>query len=180
MTKTKSDFIESYHELTKEIDTISLRLSKMHAEQILCKPGCSSCCESISVFEVEFDAIQTYLKNNQTTLPSKSFIQKFTKSCRYLVKNKCAIYEVRPIICRTQGLPILYRSFDNDNYELSVCKLNFKKVNPVFFNGDNALMLSPFNTQLLMLNQAYLKAIKPEEKNINKRRYLYELEEFGK
>ncbi len=177
MNDKKLGYFANYHSLIGEIDELSEVLSAQHTSQMQCKEGCSSCCESISVFAVEFDSIQRQIKDEKILLPKRGLFQSITKGCRFLVKNRCSIYSIRPLICRTQGLPILYRSATSNHYELSVCKLNFKKVSPSFFNDGNALMLSPFNTRFLLLNQAYLKEVKPEEKNINLRRKLFELEE---
>lgn len=175
MDEKNREFTEQYLAIKEELDVISSQLSRLHAPQMKCKAGCSSCCESISVFEVEFDAIQEQITAHSINLAKPLFLQRFTKRCRFLVNNLCSIYEFRPIICRTQGLPILYRSINSDHYELSACKLNFKGINPEFFNDGNALMLSPFNTKLLLLNQAYLKETKPNERNTKRRRNLHEL-----
>ncbi|MBP8850351.1 MAG: YkgJ family cysteine cluster protein [Breznakibacter sp.] len=176
MNEKNREFKEQYLTIREEIDDISTKLSEMYATKMQCKAGCSSCCESITVFEVEFDAIQEQITKHKINLPKPLFLQRFTKRCRFLVNNRCSIYEYRPIICRTQGLPILYRSFNSDHYELSVCKLNFKGVKLNFFNDENALMMSPLNTKLLLLNHAYMKETAPSQKDLNKRRNLYELE----
>lgn len=175
MNEKNREFREEYLTIKEEIDEISTKLSQLHTNQLQCKAGCSSCCESISVFEVEFDTIQEQITKHKIELPKPLFLQKFTKRCRFLVNKRCSIYEFRPIICRTQGLPILYRSFNTDHYELSVCKLNFKGINTNYFNDHNSLMLSPFNTKLLLLNQAYIKANQSTQKDLNRRIDLYEL-----
>ncbi len=176
MDEKNREFTKQYHKIKEDIDVISDRLSHLHAQQMRCKAGCSSCCESISVFEVEFDAIQEQITAHNIKLPKPLFLHRFTKRCRFLVNNRCAIYEYRPIICRTQGLPILYRSMNSNDYELSVCQLNFKGVKLNSFNDENALMMSPLNTKLLLLNHAYMKETAPSQKDLNKRRNLYELE----
>ncbi len=176
MNEKSQEFSTKYLLIRDEIDVLTNRLNHLHTKQMQCKEGCSSCCESISVFEVEFDTIQQQIKASNIKLPKPLFLQRFTKRCRFLVNNRCSIYEYRPIICRTQGLPILYRSMNSNDYELSVCQLNFKGVKLNSFNDENALMMSPLNTKLLLLNHAYMKETAPSQKDLNKRRNLYELE----
>jgi Fe-S-cluster containining protein len=44
--------------------------------------------------------------------------------CPLLIDNRCSIYESRPLICRTQGLPLLMKSEDGEQ-EVDFCPLNF-------------------------------------------------------
>lgn len=136
----------------------------MYATKCNCKAGCNNCCESITVFEVEFDAIQEQITKHKINLPKPLFLQRFTKRCRFLVNNRCSIYEYRPIICRTQGLPNTYRSLQLRSLRTLGMQLNFKGVKLNFFNDENALMMSPLNTKLLLLNHAYMKETAPSQK----------------
>ena len=43
------------------------------------------------------------------------------EQCIFLHNNECTIYPVRPVICRTHGLPIIYP----DRQGIDICPLNF-------------------------------------------------------
>ena len=45
-------------------------------------------------------------------------------ACPMLIDDRCAIYESRPLICRTQGLPLLLEAEDG-GAEVDFCPLNF-------------------------------------------------------
>ncbi|BBH51908.1 YkgJ family cysteine cluster protein [Fluviispira sanaruensis] len=112
-----------------------------------CKSGCSKCCYvDISIFEVEAKSIIEWVKfltpNKKkellTTLESsaspekQNTLGKKNKPCSFLRNDICTIYEVRPTICRTQGLPLQYKVSDVKNQvqlAVDVCPLNFTEEN---------------------------------------------------
>lgn len=155
--------ISEYYKLRNDIDAEISGFEKMHAAQLKCKKGCDSCCESLTIFPLEFMAIKKEL-GDSVELPKKLLFNKFTKSCRFLVNGECQIYNSRPIICRTQGMPLLYENRNGSGFELSVCHLNFVGVNVSTFNMENALYMAPFNSRLYLLNSEFVNS----EKNVNK------------
>jgi uncharacterized protein len=89
--------------LYASIDAEAHRIAGLHACRLLCKKSCASCCvDDISVFEIEAEHIrQQGKKILETEKPHQQ------GSCAFLDKdNSCRIYEVRPYVCRTQGLPL--------------------------------------------------------------------------
>lgn len=90
-------------ELYKEIDAQTDYLEKANQDRLHCRKGCFSCCvEDISVFEVEAE----YIRHHH-----HAFLEKeepgSVGSCAFLSpKGGCRIYENRPYVCRTQGLPL--------------------------------------------------------------------------
>jgi hypothetical protein len=155
--------LNKYFELRNDIDKDVAAFETMHKLQLKCKKGCDSCCESLTLFPIEYFAIQNELGTN-ANLPSKKWLSGVTKSCRFLIKGECSIYNSRPIICRTQGLPLLYENFEGTGFELSVCKLNFKGVDVTKFNKETALFMSPFNSRLFLLNSQFIKNTKEKYK----------------
>ncbi|PKP08168.1 MAG: hypothetical protein CVU09_16835 [Bacteroidetes bacterium HGW-Bacteroidetes-4] len=153
-----TNLIEAYYKLRQEIDAASVKLEKHHKNQIACKKGCSLCCESLRLFPLELAAIRQELGEYIQQLPKKRF-RLNPKACRFLVNNVCTIYASRPIICRTQGLPLLYENKQGTGFEFSTCRLNFNEVAIESFNQDNALFMSPFNSRLFLLNQQFVKQI---------------------
>ncbi len=102
-----------------------------NSTQMDCKKGCSKCCQTdISVFEIEADRIRQWFHSQSRD--AKDNLKKLWNlpspkgHCSFLVNDFCTIYEARPVICRTQGLP-LYLSSENS---LDYCPLNFKSGDP--------------------------------------------------
>lgn len=114
--------------------------------QMECKKGCSKCCQTdIGVFEIEADRIRNWFYS--LSLESQAELKNLWKmpvekgSCAFLNDNACTIYEARPLICRTQGLP-LFLSSEN---ALDYCPLNFTSGDP---EKSDWLNLERMNTML--------------------------------
>ncbi len=143
-----------YYQLINEIDNLCESLEEKHKQHMNCKKGCDLCCMAISVFPVEFYAIKGELDKQVTgDLP----VPENVDDCRFLVGHSCTIYSSRPVICRTHGLPLLYRSLEDDEqFELSCCELNFTKFDLEDFNGENTYPMDRINSQLYMINKNFV------------------------
>ncbi len=79
------------------------RLAVRHAARMQCRVGCAGCCvDEITVFEVEAQRIRArhaaLLEDEPPHPPG---------ACAFLDRaGACRIYEDRPYVCRTQGLPL--------------------------------------------------------------------------
>ncbi|TAJ11183.1 YkgJ family cysteine cluster protein [Marinilabiliaceae bacterium JC017] len=153
-----NNYLNKYRILREEIDTEVEKLWKEHHTNMQCQKGCDQCCLNFSVFPVEFDAIkeQVHEQYSETfALPTTET----TDKCAFLKDHRCTIYEARPIICRTHGLPLLYMDAEGDNWELSHCELNFSKVDETYFHTENTFQQDTFNSELFLLNKAYIKQL---------------------
>lgn len=107
----------------RQIDLLTGKLEKIHAERLSCKKGCSACCvDGITVFEVEAENIR---RRHGGLLENGAPREK--GMCVFLDKTgACRIYENRPYVCRTQGLPL--RWFDEWEDQMAefrdICPLN--------------------------------------------------------
>lgn len=124
--------------MNKPIDTLHdnatgffNKVQEKYKSDMLCSAGCSKCCYTdISVFEVESEKITAWFES--LALDFKDQLKNLwsqkndNNACAFLYDNKCTIYEVRPLICRTQGAP-LYLSTENI---LDYCPLNFTHHEP--------------------------------------------------
>jgi Fe-S-cluster containining protein len=108
-----------------KVDLKSRRLEQIHAARLNCRQGCSGCCvDEITVWNVEAENIrQTYpallINENPNT----------NGGCALLDQNgACRIYDSRPYVCRTQGLPLRWLDeSENEIYEFrDICPLNDK------------------------------------------------------
>lgn len=73
-------------------------------------------------------------------------------ACPMLVDDRCAIYESRPLICRTQGLPLLLETEDGEA-EVDFCPLNFTAPDAIAdLNEAHLVPLDELNLKLALVN----------------------------
>jgi len=89
--------------LHAEIARDTRRLHVLHAARLECRKGCSSCCvDGLTVFEVEAELIRD---RHAALLAANA--PHAEGACAFLdADGACRIYEERPYVCRTQGLPL--------------------------------------------------------------------------
>ncbi len=175
----KNNYFHDYFALRDKIDSKAAVITAYYADNIICRSGCSSCCIPISLMPVEFYAIKKELEDKK--LPPGLFdgfsgrctasrsvkteyassepdgnIDTEPESCIFLNNSACSIYRHRPVICRTQGLPLLYYSEYPENYTLAVCGLNFTAVDDDFeFDTEFAIDLDMVNSSLYRINKDF-------------------------
>lgn len=76
-------------------------------------------------------------------------------ACPLLADDQCLLYEARPIICRTHGLPILVT--EGDERRIDVCPLNCQGLETL--PGEAVLDLERLNTLLVSVNVLYLREV---------------------
>jgi Fe-S-cluster containining protein len=158
-----SHFLDNYKQLTARVDTLCNTIAAALGEQITCSAGCSSCCIPITVFPVEASALRETLES----LPAKQAkkIRRHVsehaedKCCPLLFNHRCLMYEARPIICRTHGLPIIYTA--NDQRNSDCCPLNLAGTESL--PGSNVVDLDTLNTLLVAVNSIYLSQAETAE-----------------
>ena len=87
----------------KDVDREADRLSAEHAGRLQCGRGCSVCCvDDITVYTIEAQNIRAAHSDILTGgTPHEA------GKCAFLdEQGSCRIYEDRPYVCRTQGLPL--------------------------------------------------------------------------
>lgn len=122
-----------YQALLAKVDAFSARVEAQQAEGLNCRPGCDGCCRlERSAWAVELDNIRRWLTlqppHRRASLASRRDQPEVRggERCVFLDDDgQCAIYPVRPIICRTHG-PVA-RMPDGG---LAWCELNFPGLPP--------------------------------------------------
>lgn len=164
LCKTKYEAMKgkktTYRKLRDKIDFLALKLENKHQKHMQCKAGCDMCCMDYRIFPVEFYHIRNSLKASgyHHTVPQPND----QESCVFLKDHQCAIYEERPVICRTHGLPLLYQN-DEGDWELSACDLNFTEFDMREFSNKNTFPQDIFNSELFMVNKEFISTF--DEKN---------------
>lgn len=96
-----------------------------------CRAGCDRCChQRLSVFAVEADALRRGLARLAREDPelraqvrAQVHAPEHAGRCVFLVGGVCAIYDERPLICRSHGLPVLE---PGPPPRVDACPLNFQ------------------------------------------------------
>jgi hypothetical protein len=145
---------EAVEALHHEVDRRAARLAARHAARLKCARGCSSCCvDGITVFEVEAARIRG---NHADLLASESPHPE--GACAFLDdEGACRIYEDRPYVCRTQGLPLRWidELEDGSPAELrDICPLNDEGVPVEALDEGDCWTLGPAEEQLARLQAA--------------------------
>ncbi len=107
----------------QKVNAFTQHLSKIHSDRLQCKIGCSGCCiDDLEVFGIEAAYISKHFPEILTSKPHD------TGKCAFLDSNgACRIYDARPLICRSHGLPIRFVETDENNQTtefIDICELN--------------------------------------------------------
>ncbi|HBT97317.1 MAG TPA: hypothetical protein DEB25_06665, partial [Desulfobulbaceae bacterium] len=140
-----------YDRLIKEVDSQIEGLRRFLGPRLNCRPGCAACCQPFSVFALEAALIvgrMAKLAANQAQ-PSAPGV------CVFLDNDLCRIYAIRPLICRSQGLPLAYADLERQCLEVSACPINFPEETE--FAVEELLFLDAANRRLAALNIEYCR-----------------------
>lgn len=149
-------FLDNYKQLTARVDALCSTITEALGTQITCSAGCSSCCTAITIFPVEAAAMQESLNNlpDHQAEAIRRHVQEHAEHerCPLLLHHRCLLYDARPIICRTHGLPIVYDA--EDQRKSDCCPLNLS--DSASLSGTNVVDLDKLNTLLVAVNSIYL------------------------
>jgi len=145
--------VDKYWQLVADLESEVRRISGYYTDRLKCGPGCSDCCRPFAVFPVEAHIIRSAIKQNSEKCCGPGGER--AGFCPLLRARYCTIYELRPLICRTQGLPIGYIDHEHALIEVSACELNFGDGDQ--FEVDRLLMMDTFNGRLREINVAFCK-----------------------
>lgn len=128
-------------ELHRVVDGLVAPLARAHAGRLHCGRGCSSCCvDDLSVFAVEAERIR------------REFPQVLAEpagppgACGFLAADgACRVYDARPYVCRTQGLPL--RWAESGSEARDICPLN-EAVSLLALPADACWTLGPVEARL--------------------------------
>ena len=128
MNETPGEGSSELDALHRAVDQAAVLLEtsfgRAHGYPVACAPGCSGCCvDEITVFEIEARTIRAHhAVLLDTGVPGP------VGACAFLdTDGRCRVYEQRPYVCRTQGLPLRWLEpyGEGGGFEYrDVCKLN--------------------------------------------------------
>lgn len=143
-----------YQTLCRYCDETFARTFDTFQATMRCAKGCAACCVLETVAPLEAAVITSFLHLPGSVMSDEHRSPSHVATdgrCVFLHNDTCVIYPVRPIICRTHGLPLFYP----EQQAIEVCPLNFTDVDlsaidPAFLFDAEAIAAN-----LMRLNLAY-------------------------
>ena len=151
--------VSSYLAFLNKIKELTDNIRSEYPDEINCIEGCCDCCNN--VFIINISIIEGfYLQNgfkqldNEKQAYIKDKILKIKKhieqnpdnkerlECPLLIENRCALYNYRPVICRTFGYPMI----EEKSGKITTCRFNFLSMR------DNQYTVKSISTKVLSAN----------------------------
>jgi uncharacterized protein len=150
--------LDNYLALVARVDELCKATSTSFESQISCHPGCDACCRHLSIFAVEAfalkEAISTLPEPEAELIRAKAAATGSDSPCPLLHDGLCLLYQARPIICRTHGLPLLVTR--EGERAVDFCPENFRELASI--PGSAVIDLDRLNAMLTAINALYLQS----------------------
>jgi uncharacterized protein len=160
---TQNEKFDNYLNLLRKVDSLFETVKRRHEHSFKCMSGCYGCCQpGLSVSEIEWARINEWLQNDPDTRAKIHDLKQMLNQkdfCRLLDRDgRCSIYEVRPLICRSHGMPVSWTNDTGDSNQgelRDVCPLNFTGESLDDLSSSDVLSLDKINTLLSLINRQY-------------------------
>lgn len=178
MNTTTDGRNDAYAALVAKVDAFHADVSRRRSGDLACRRGCDACClVQLSVSAVEAAAIERQLEDVNETVRSR-LLERWNAAqgreggatadapprCIMLEDDgSCAVYAVRPLVCRTQGLALRYppHTFPDeavmgnggDGSDIVWCPLSFKNDPP---QAQDVLEAGRLDEMLVLVNLDYV------------------------
>ena len=146
-------------ELTRKVDAFFDRVTARHGTDMQCATGCSDCCHvRLTVTGVEAGAIRALVSGWPDDRRRDLAATGPTDRCAALdPAGRCKIYDARPLVCRSHGVPIRLRQ--GGLPVVQACHRNFTRTPP---DPDCILDQATLSATLLAVDAAAPRAAGPE------------------
>lgn len=141
------DWVERLHAL---VDEATAPVARASARRLSCRPGCAECCvDGLTVFAIEAAVLRRHYPELFATAEPHA-----PGACALLGEDgRCRVYEHRPYVCRTQGLPLRWLEQDEPSGEIvearDICPKNVAGGPPLEeLTAEECWALGPFEDKL--------------------------------
>ena len=122
---------ERLGDLWQKVDAFHERVGGRYPGALTCRPGCADCCKrELTVTGVEAARVEQAIARLDEEARADLARRVAGEACVALREDgRCAVYEARPVVCRSHGLPLRFVEPDAEGRRalpvLDVCPLNF-------------------------------------------------------
>lgn len=137
--------------LHRDVDDLARVVAQRNGARLKCARGCSGCCvDELTVFEVEAERIRReHAELLATGTPREP------GACALLDESgACRVYDARPYVCRTQGLPLRWLEEDDADEiveQRDICPLNLEGPPLESLAEEELWLIGPFEERLASL-----------------------------
>lgn len=153
---TINKLLRNYRDLLTKVELICREIEAEYGEYLACHAGCDDCCRHITLFPVEAAALAPAIDNlpreEAARIQSRARRASPDGPCPLLKNGLCLLYDVRPIICRTHGLPLL--TMHDGSRSIDFCPRNFHGLSSL--PGKAVIDLERLNTALAAVNALFV------------------------
>ncbi len=131
--------MSEYRDVASKVDDFFTRVQARHGRDMQCATGCADCCAvRLTITGVEAteirDLVTGWPSTRRATLASN--VAASTSACAALdPAGRCLIYDARPIVCRSHGVPIRMRT-PGSLPVVEACHRNFTEHGPAAADPD--------------------------------------------
>jgi hypothetical protein len=132
---------EDYRRLVSKVDAACAAITERRAPDLTCHAGCAGCCHvELTIADVEARVVELYARGldpaRRARLAERAALPVEPGGRCVMLEDddRCAVHPARPLVCRTQGLPLLYPAgvvpvsairLRTSAGDVTVCPLNF-------------------------------------------------------
>lgn len=152
------DTFQALISLRANVDAFMEKVAARHRLRFACAATCSGCClPGLSVFPVEAVPMAEAVSKLPREVQGRLALQKDNEEhCVFLLDDLCSIYDQRPIICRSQGLPLLL-----EDGEVDLCPEHVRAgLRVEDLAPEDVLALERLNTMLVVLQRTWSRQTK--------------------
>jgi hypothetical protein len=159
------DLFADYRRLIAKVDDFSARIIRAHRPHFACRLGCTECCPpDLHLLPVEFsfmsERFASLPKGVQRAIRQNGASGMHDRSCSLLHEGVCLMYEHRPVICRTHGLPLLI--LEDGQEHRDCCPKNFVGYPLVRLPRKDLVDLDTLNAMLVVVNIVFASHMRLE------------------
>lgn len=147
---------ELYRQLCDKVDAFFVRVATRHGEHLSCARGCYDCCDvRLTLTGVEAAAVRgawLALSSERRAEVRATWREDATACAALDRQGRCAVYEGRPLVCRSHGVPV--RMLDKRSLPIvDVCFRNFTAGGPEVADADCVLDQTTLSAMLLLVDR---------------------------
>ncbi|MCE9576061.1 MAG: YkgJ family cysteine cluster protein [Deltaproteobacteria bacterium] len=149
-----------YRELTGKVDGFFARVMARHGGDMQCGAGCDDCCRTrLTITGVEAATVRAHVatlepaaRAHLAEIARRPFDATDPRCAALDADGRCLIYDGRPVVCRSHGVPIRFHGID-DAPVVDACPKNFTARGPAAADPDCILDQTTLSTALYAIER---------------------------